>query len=268
MAALCAVTATQAPAAGYADYSNVFSFTSQVEGEGNAIFFVPTGAAFAESAITGGFGGFDYGVGDNILTHTPYFFSDTRAFDSPTETVMMSLSTLNGETSVYGLDDIDALHLVVTLNNDFLSMNSILGVTFETAFAGFGSTFDNGGNSYAGFTERAFIVELLYIAALDQQYGLPASPNGGPQTNLLFDFGYYLTGLGASITTDDSFTLVAFSEGSDVGSGQLLAEPSGIGGPGSPPAIPEPAVWTMMILGFGLVGAAQRRGSRRTVALA
>ncbi|MBW6525834.1 PEPxxWA-CTERM sorting domain-containing protein [Sphingomonas sp. RHCKR7] len=33
-------------------------------------------------------------------------------------------------------------------------------------------------------------------------------------------------------------------------------------------AVPEPSVWAMLILGFGLVGAALRRGRPRRAALA
>jgi hypothetical protein len=36
---------------------------------------------------------------------------------------------------------------------------------------------------------------------------------------------------------------------------------------GTPPSVPEPATWGMMLLGFGAAGAALRRSRRRTVAL-
>lgn len=37
---------------------------------------------------------------------------------------------------------------------------------------------------------------------------------------------------------------------------------------GSPPGVPEPATWAMMLLGFGAAGTAMRRSRRRTTALA
>ena len=37
---------------------------------------------------------------------------------------------------------------------------------------------------------------------------------------------------------------------------------------GSPPGVPEPATWAMMLLGFGAAGTALRRSRRRTTALA
>ena len=40
--------------------------------------------------------------------------------------------------------------------------------------------------------------------------------------------------------------------------------PGGGGGGGVIPGVPEPATWTVMVVGFGMVGAAMRRGNRQS----
>jgi hypothetical protein len=41
--------------------------------------------------------------------------------------------------------------------------------------------------------------------------------------------------------------------------------PTDAGGPGGTAGVPEPATWTLMVLGFGVLGGLMRRRRRRTV---
>lgn len=47
------------------------------------------------------------------------------------------------------------------------------------------------------------------------------------------------------------------------GSPVIPVVPPGGGDPGVIPGVPEPATWTVMVVGFGMVGAAMRRGNRQ-----
>jgi hypothetical protein len=79
-----------------------------------------------------------------------------------------------------------------------------------------------------------------------------------PALQTLFDFSMMAINEGGMFDPDGgAFTLVSFSSGQAIGSGSasLTASPPITSG------VPEPAAWTMMIAGFGAIGATMRRRS-------
>ncbi len=242
---LAALSATPSMAAGLASYENVFTVTTTFDVGGAAVYAQPasdTGISGAQIGV-----GAPIPAGTSVFTHRPYFFSDVP-LNTPSVTTIYGLTTLDPEVSIYDLSDPTALHLVVSLANGFAT--SILGESFSDAFAGFTSI------DYADpLDEQNYINELLYISGLDQQYGLPSSPYGGPQTNLLFNFGSYLNAQGASLASGESFQMVAFSTATSIGTGYVSQNIlSG--------AVPEPTTWAMLLIGFGMLGCMARRNRR------
>ncbi len=243
--------ATAASAFTEADYTIHFGYLSPFDKSPAVIFTEPVDEFPAEFAYSGRVinlaGNFPAGAGS--LDLRPVFFND-RPADTPVVSVIYGLTTLDEFTGAADLTDISALHLVLGLDSVFAA--TIVGQDFATAFASFTPSYFP-----SGTTETDFIKELLYIGGLDGQYGLPPSPFGGPQTNLLFDFGTALHTQGAAIASSlpflvsRPFTLLSFSQAQVIGTGQAQAQPL-------PSAVPEPATWLMLILGFGAIGVRQR----------
>ena len=72
---------------------------------------------------------------------------------------------------------------------------------------------------------------------------------------------------GASISSTAWLVGAAFTPVTDRNDGFKLAGISArLATPTVPPAVPEPATWAMMLVGFGSIGSAMRRGRRRQVA--
>lgn len=116
--------------------------------------------------------------------------------------------------------------------------------------------------AYTGFTNIADIEfgsdGSLYVLELDSN-GL-ATPGGGGRLlragvggmhETLFSRGLVVP-TGFTIGADKAFYITNFSGGPD-GRGEVLRVA----------AVPEPATWAMLILGFGLAGTAIRRGRKR-----
>lgn len=102
----------------------------------------------------------------------------------------------------------------------------------------------------AGGVVDGWISTALVIPTGTSSIGLRATLNVDCRGGSSCDFGHTST-----FRFDDLPTGLSFSSAS----GQLL---SAVGVPPTTGAVPEPATWLMMILGFGLVGAAMRRPRR------
>lgn len=63
---------------------------------------------------------------------------------------------------------------------------------------------------------------------------------------------------GLKFAPGDSFSIMAFSTGQNIGSGSTTFTPAG--------GVPEPASWTLLIGGFGMLGTALRRRQRHALA--
>lgn len=95
--------------------------------------------------------------------------------------------------------------------------------------------------------------EAALIAALDS---LASGTGSDADYTLLGDFGDTVSRQSpngdAAFALGDTFTSIAFSDGQIIGSGISFATPAAA-------AVPEPATWALMILGFGSMGIALRR---------
>jgi hypothetical protein len=121
----------------------------------------------------------------------------------------------------------------------------------------FGNTnWASGAQNIAFGTLFPQVLEANVIGALLAIGGATTDPDElNAAVTTLFDFYDYQFGApGGSVAfaMGDAFSIVAFSDGRLIGDGISFATPVG-------PAVPEPASWAMLIAGFGLVGAAQRR---------
>jgi hypothetical protein len=100
-------------------------------------------------------------------------------------------------------------------------------------------------------------LEASLIAALED-----AATGSGAQSSYDFIDAFW-TGeaetAGLKFAPGDSFGIIAFSSGQIIGSGTTRFTPATAN-------VPEPASWAMLIAGFGLVGAVQRK--RRTASVA
>jgi hypothetical protein len=213
-----------------ANYTVGYTGASDYDVFAGATFMMPSAdSGIANSTITSCC---SFNAGEFGFSLSPVFFYGLPA-DTPVSTSLYGLSWIGDTPS----SDPTQLHLVVALDSAFAT--GAVGKSFDDAFGG-------------GFAEQDVINELLYVAGLDQDFGLPSSPYGGPQTNLLFDFGSYIHDAGGSITDGTNFTLVAFSDGQAVGRGTSGFTPLGA-------AVPEPGAWALALLGCGMTGAALRR---------
>lgn len=94
-----------------------------------------------------------------------------------------------------------------------------------------------------------FGTTLFGITIIGAHFGNVAGPAGNVSVFWLFDFG----------TTGANFVTLA-----DTGGWSNAA----LYTTGTPPSVPEPATWAMMLLGFGAAGAAMRRSRRQNSMLA
>jgi hypothetical protein len=227
----------------YADYNVVFSGSSTEDVFAGATFTMPAAdSTNFNSTITGCC---DMPAGSFAFNIQPVFFYGLPA-NTPVVNTLYGLSWLGQSPS----SDPTQLHLVMGVDSAYAP--GLIGQSFDDAFAGFTPPPGDLGVGES-FSEQAVVDELLYTAGLDQDFGLPPNPFGGPKTNLLFDFGVYLHDQNASIVPGGSgFTLVAFSTGQSLGTGRASVVPTGA-------AVPEPGTWTLSIIGLALAGASLRR---------
>ncbi len=132
-------------------------------------------------------------------------------------------------------------HLVVFTNTAFAA--SAQGIAFGTLFP--------------TSNEAQLIAALLSMAngtGIDSDYDLLSN----------FASGVALTGPNgdAGFGLGDTFAAIAFSNGQTIGTGLLYATPAPTN------AVPEPATWATMMLGFGMIGLALRRRPVRRVRFA
>ena len=243
LAILGGLALTPAPAAAalsivFANYTVDFSGASDQDVFAGATFTMPAADnSIVNSTITSCCG-YSQGAFDFLIQ--PVFFFGLPA-NTPVVNTLYGLSWLGQTPS----SDPTQLHLVVGMDSAYAP--DLIGQSFDDAFSGFSPP-------EGPLSEQDVVDQLLYTAGLDQDFGLPPNPLGGPTTNLLFDFGSYLHDQGGSIVGGSGFTLVAFSNGQAVGTGQASIVSSG-----GPPSVPEPTTWTLSILGLALAGAALRR---------
>lgn len=111
------------------------------------------------------------------------------------------------------------------------------------------------------------VVQASNTAAYDPFLGLYSgtfNPNA-PLTNALVyndDLGGSLTqsGFSRALTAGTSYTAVMTGfDNLDFGAFTLTIDGQGVVTPSAAGAVPEPATWAMMMLGFGLMGGALRR---------
>ncbi len=148
------------------------------------------------------------------------------------------------------------------------------GPTFARPFAGGGGVSSTGGN--VNYQAISFTVSASgnYTFNLTSEfdnflalYSAPFNP-AAPLANLI-DANDDANGLNAALTasllTGTSYVAVAtaFASGQQ-GAFRLTANGPGIASFGSVAAVPEPATWAMMLMGFGAMGVAFRR--RRNLA--
>lgn len=122
-------------------------------------------------------------------------------------------------------------------------------IKFSTPITAWGGNFDE---SPGGFGKNLFITYRL---------------TDGFTTKIAGDQLIGFTGQFFGFTSDEPFVFVGISPGTGVGSSERYTLDNmrfGLARVGAAPGVPEPAAWTLMIMGFGLAGAAIRR--RRALA--
>ena len=94
------------------------------------------------------------------------------------------------------------------------------------------------------------VLEDQLIAALEDA----ATGNGQQSSYDLIDNFWFNAAIPAGVTfgADSTFSAIAFSHGLIIGNGTTMSF-------NTPNGVPEPASWALLIAGFGLVGAVQRR---------
>jgi hypothetical protein len=117
--------------------------------------------------------------------------------------------------------------------------------------------FDGDWNALAGNTilsltngnQLNFGETMFGLTIIGAHFGNVSGPAGNVSVFWLFDFG------------TEGADLVTLEDPNGWSNGTLYTT-------GSPPGVPEPATWAMMLFGFGAAGTALRRSRRRTTALA
>lgn len=167
-----------------------------------------------------------------------------------------------------------------------------LGLLMATPASAAQIAFDFAGNGFFGGTlnsagtlttnDNSFTNPLNGYTA-QQITGITGTFNGSAITGLSNVFGannlYYLTGPffvdgnGLSFTTASNISANLFitndtsyrvnTQGAGLLTGLVTAKAT----VAATPAVPEPATWGMMLIGFGMIGSAMRRKQRQTVRL-
>ena len=173
----------------------------------------------------------------------------------------LTLDSIDGNTFNFSYDFENTSTLVGTFISGF-GFDVDPNVTSASATGQFPLTDIDGPNNFASFA-----AEVCFNG------GPGTCPNGQPATSI----GVGETGSGTfALVFGSPQTSITLSNGLDRyqgftgtnANGQTVT--SAIGQPiirprsNPPPAIPEPATWAMMLLGFGAVGAAMRRNRART----
>lgn len=155
-------------------------------------------------------------------------FLKTKPID---QTYLMGVTTL-------GNDAVDASeHLVLALNDAFAQTVLSGGLDF--------------GGVFSGYDEGSLISALDLLAAADLPQDDPGRAAQAQAKDdaysLIFGFSDSLVSEGGAFGPNSTFKLVAFSTPTDVGDGEAFSV-------AAPTALPEPASWALMILGFGGAG--------------
>lgn len=187
----------------------------------------------------------------------------------------MKLVALLGAIAATTLSAVPAT-AAVTINGSVAA--SIVGVSSDTASINAGTTFTNTAFTIVGSATSGFagignaIVQISSLTALTGQSFSFSSAFGnyaGVVSNVLVagdvnnrTVSAYVLGLftpsGSLFSYDAGLasTTLSFTQtgvnGATSGSFTLASPPAAI------PAVPEPAIWGMMIVGFGLIGGAMR----------
>lgn len=230
LAAAIAITAAAVPGVASAAYRQFYSATTPYDIDSIAIYQRnPTGGGLSNSY--------------SISAPGAVFEDGFDKIKPITSTYFLGISTLTGPVAARAEDGeeppVVEEHLVIAFNTVFAL--SAIGNEFTSLFA---STDD-----YT-YTE-ASLIDALHVLTIpnidvDDPDRLEAA------SDLLFHFSDLVVDQGAGFGSTDTFSLVAFSDGQDAGSGFSFTTQVA-------DAIPEPATWALSILGFGGAGAVLRR---------
>jgi hypothetical protein len=176
-------------------------------------------------------------------------------FVQPSENVLTNTSqTAN---SVQGYTNQTNTSVTVTSTSDVISTTASQGqarftpvdgsLDQGTIFLTNGSTFTQAEFNLFNALPQTTLVDIFINGAFYQQFSLNA--NGENY------FGFNATG-------GDVFTSIGFNTN---GTGVVDLRQVRIGGIQAAAAVPEPATWALMLLGFGGMGVAMRRNRRRNV---
>ncbi|PZQ61040.1 MAG: hypothetical protein DI570_13110 [Phenylobacterium zucineum] len=149
--------------------------------------------------------------------------------------------------SNYGAGDSEPTdHLVLALDDTFAA--GLLGFDFSDLFP--------------GFDEVALISALDLVGSPDTPDNTAPNGEGKSQKDLAFDligdFSDQIRTNGGTFGSVDTFSLVGFSTASSLGGGESSITVVNT-------AVPEPAIWALMIGGFGGAGVMLRRRRREFV---
>ncbi len=158
----------------------------------------------------------------------------------------------------------------------FLSADSTITVDYMASESGFNNTFSAGGNSFTEFGNKGWgaVFQFTFdrtagaVGNNDWTFSSSGNPNGpfGIGTNA---FGIFYN---PDLVVNGVYTSDVLYFGLDDQPGQaddnhddIIVRLTAVTNV-TPGGIPEPTSWAMLIAGFGLVGAAQRRRKGLTVA--
>ncbi len=145
-----------------------------------------------------------------------------------------------------------------------LSIENYVGGTYDGVVVGGNAplgTIQGYGTNNGGIGFGASCTDGEQVTALGMSKGFTQPPVDHCWSHQAYSNSYW-GGLGYVDLISSSKTEFGFADGTNNGS-SFLALGGTLGSPGTP-GVPEPAVWAMMLVGFGLVGATLR--GRRMVA--